>query len=414
MNTQEKIKQLQKHKLLATTLFVFMAIVFVTCTIILKKQNIEWLGFVKAFAEAAMIGALADWFAVTALFHHPLGLKIPHTNLIENSKEKIGNNLGQFVVENFLSPKNIRPYIEKLKISELVSNCLSKENNRKIIISESLKIAQDIITQLDDKEISQYMSEKAKSTIDSLDINKYISKGIRYFVDKNEHQPVITQLSEEITKYISNHKNIIREKVQNNSYSFIPKFIDDKIADKITDGLIDFFNEVAMDKQHELRNEITSKIVDFSNRIEKEKYWVDKIDSMKDTLLSSNKINTISQEIWISVKTNFTNEIQNENGFLIKTIDHQLLSISKKLKDDIAFQEKTDNIVKKTAYLYFLRNRDKFGKLISDTVGNWQGKDLSQKLELEVGKDLQFIRINGTLVGGLVGLIIYTIVHFVI
>jgi uncharacterized membrane-anchored protein YjiN (DUF445 family) len=414
MNTQEKIKQLQKHKLLATTLFVFMAIVFVTCTIILKKQNIEWLGFVKAFAEAAMIGALADWFAVTALFHHPLGLKIPHTNLIENSKEKIGNNLGQFVVENFLSPKNIRPYIEKLKISELVSNWLSKENNRKIIISESLKIAQDIITQLDDKEISQYMSEKAKSTIDSLDINKYISKGIRYFVDKNEHQPVITQLSEEITKYISNHKNIIREKVQNNSYSFIPKFIDDKIADKITDGLIDFFNEVAMDKQHELRNEITSKIVDFSNRIEKEKYWVDKIDSMKDTLLSSNKINTISQEIWISVKTNFTNEIQNENGFLIKTIDHQLLSISKKLKDDIAFQEKTDNIVKKTAYLYFLRNRDKFGKLISDTVGNWQGKDLSQKLELEVGKDLQFIRINGTLVGGLVGLIIYTIVHFVI
>ncbi|MBS1572878.1 MAG: DUF445 domain-containing protein [Bacteroidetes bacterium] len=414
MNTQEKIKQLQKHKLLATTLFVFMAIVFVTCTIILKKQNIEWLGFVKAFAEAAMIGALADWFAVTALFHHPLGLKIPHTNLIENSKEKIGNNLGQFVVENFLSPKNIRPYIEKLKISELVSNWLSKENNRKIIISESLKIAQDIITQLDDNEITQYLSEKAKSTIDLLDINKYISKGIRYFVDKNEHQPVITQLSEEITKYISNHKNIIREKVQNNSYSFIPKFIDDKIADKITDGLIDFFNEVAMDKQHELRNEITSKIVDFSNRIEKEKYWVDKIDSMKDTLLSSNKINTISQEIWISVKTNFTNEIQNENGFLIKTIDHQLLSISKKLKDDIAFQEKTDNIVKKTAYLYFLRNRDKFGKLISDTVGNWQGKDLSQKLELEVGKDLQFIRINGTLVGGLVGLIIYTIVHFVI
>jgi uncharacterized membrane-anchored protein YjiN (DUF445 family) len=233
-------------------------------------------------------------------------------------------------------------------------------------------------------------------------------------VDKNEHQPVITQLSEEITKYIGNHKNIIQEKVQNNSYSFIPKFIDDKIADKITDGLIDFFNEVATDKQHDVRNEITSKIVDFSNRIGEEKYWIDKINSMKDNLLSSNKIITITQEIWISLKLNFTNEIQNENGFLIKTIDHQLLSISKKLKDDIAFQEKTDNIVKKTAYLYFLRNRDKFGKLISDTVGNWQGKDLSQKLELEVGKDLQFIRINGTLVGGLVGLIIYTIVHFVI
>lgn len=126
MNDEAKRKQLRKYKLFATGLFILMAAIFITTTILQKSYSSHWIGYVRAFSEAAMVGALADWFAVTALFRHPLGLPIPHTNLIENSKQKLGDNLGSFVVSNFLSPQNIRPYIQKLKISNFVGEWLGK------------------------------------------------------------------------------------------------------------------------------------------------------------------------------------------------------------------------------------------------------------------------------------------------
>lgn len=140
MNDEIKKKQLRKYKAFATGLFILMAVIFVVMTILQKNNDSHWIGYVRAFSEAAMVGALADWFAVTALFHYPLGLKIPHTNLIQNSKERIGDNLGNFVVGNFLSPPNIRPYILKLKISVFVGEWLSKNKNQELFDTESFSL----------------------------------------------------------------------------------------------------------------------------------------------------------------------------------------------------------------------------------------------------------------------------------
>ena len=148
MTDQEKHRQLRKYKAFATGLFVLMAAVFIITTILQKSDNSHWIGYVRAFSEAAMVGALADWFAVTALFHHPLGLKIPHTNLIQNKKDQIGDNLGSFVVGNFLSPQNIRPYILKVKVSNFVGEWLSKERNQELLISETSVIVLDILNKL--------------------------------------------------------------------------------------------------------------------------------------------------------------------------------------------------------------------------------------------------------------------------
>lgn len=132
MNDEAKRKQLRKYKAFATGLFLLMAVIFIVTTLLQKTNDSHWIGYVRAFSEAAMVGALADWFAVTALFRHPLGLPIPHTNLIENSKQRLGDNLGSFVVNNFLSPQNIRPYIQKLKVSGFVGEWLVKEKNQEI------------------------------------------------------------------------------------------------------------------------------------------------------------------------------------------------------------------------------------------------------------------------------------------
>ena len=412
MNDELKKKQLRNHKLLATGLFLLMAVIFITTTILEKRNPALWIGYIRAFSEAAMVGALADWFAVTALFHHPLGLKIPHTNLIEKSKEKIGDNLGSFVVSNFLSPQNIRPYIQKLKVSNFLGDWLQKEKNSEALVNNLSEIILDIVNKLEDESVVKFIGNKAKEMSDDLKINQILGNGIEYILQKNDHQKLITNLSSQIKNYVLENYEMVRERVKKESYKLIPSFVDEKIAEKITSGLSSYFEEVENDQNHSLRNEITQKILDFSKDLkENPKYEAD-FNALKEDFLKPEKVQQYAQDIWNSLKKTLIDELNAEQSSLKNYVRKNLAEFSENLRTDEKLQHKIDHWIRVTAYKYILRNTNKFGELISETVGNWQGKELSQKLELEVGKDLQFIRINGTLVGGLVGLIIYTIAHF--
>ncbi|NPA09593.1 MAG: DUF445 domain-containing protein [Chlorobi bacterium] len=412
MNDEAKRKQLRKYKTFATGLFVLMAVLFIGTTLLQKTIDSHWIGYVRAFSEAAMVGALADWFAVTALFRHPLGLPIPHTNLIENSKQKLGDNLGNFVVTNFLSPENIRPYIQKLKISNFVGEWLGKEKNQDVLLKNLSDIVLDILNKLDDSEVSRFISNKVSEMTDTIKLNAILGNGINYLLDKNDHQRIITNLSSQIKNYISENDEMIKDRVKKGSYTFIPAFVDNKIADKITTGLSDFFKEIEQDPNHEIRNLITQKIYDFSTELKQDPKWEEEFKNIKNDLLKNDKLNEYSNDIWISIKNTLTKELQDDESSLKKYLSKNLNEFSQNLKNDEVLQKKIDDWVRVTAYKYILKNTHQFGNLISSTVGNWQGKELSEKLELEVGKDLQFIRVNGTIVGGLVGLIIYTIAHF--
>ena len=414
MNDLEKKIQLRKYKMFATGLFVLMAVIFVVMTILEKKNPAHWIGYIRAFSEAAMVGALADWFAVTALFNYPLGIKIPHTNLIENSKERIGDNLGNFVVENFLSPKNIRPYIQKIKISNFVGDWLGKERNQEVLMKEVSNIILDILHKLDDTAVVSFIGKKAKEMSDDLKINQIIGNGIEYILDKKDHQRFITNLSKQIKEYVLNNQEMVKQRVKSESYFLIPKFVDDGIADKITNGLSKYFEEVELDENHSLRAEITQKLYSFSKEIQTDEKWVEEFKAIKNDFLKEEKIQQYSKDIWLSIKKSLSSELEEEQSALKNYIQKNLAELSENLKTDEVFQNKIDHWVRATAYKYILKNTHQFGALISSTVGNWEGKELSAKMELEVGKDLQFIRVNGTLVGGLVGLIIYTVTNFFI
>ena len=414
MTDEEKKIQLRNYKMFATGLFALMAVIFVVMTILEKKNPAHWIGYIRAFSEAAMVGALADWFAVTALFHYPLGIRIPHTNLIENSKERIGDNLGNFVVENFLSPQNIRPYIQKLKISSFVGDWLSKERNQENLMKELSNIVLDILNKLDDTEVVNFIGKKAKEMTDDVKINEIIGNGLDYVLDKNDHQRFITNLSKQIKEYVLNNQKMVKERVKSESFFLIPKFVDDGIAEKITKGLSNYFEEVELDENHSLRAEITQKLYEFSKEIQTEEKWVEEFRSIKNDFLKEEKIQQYSTDIWNSIKKSLSKELEEEQSALKNYLRKNLAELSENLKTDEKFQNKIDNWVRVTAYKYILKNTHQFGALISSTVGNWEGKELSEKLELEVGKDLQFIRVNGTIVGGFVGLIIYTVTEFFI
>ena len=414
MDDVQKRKQLRKYKMIATGLFVLMALIFVIMTVLEKRNPAHWVGYIRGFSEAAMVGALADWFAVTALFHHPLGLKIPHTNLIQNSKERIGDNLGNFVVSNFLSPQNIRPYIQKIRISNMAGEWLAKEKNQQNLVSELSKIILNILYKLDDDSVTGFITKKAREMTDDLKINHIVGNGIQYLVEKQDHQKLITGLAKQIKEYVLNNQDIVKQRVQKESYFLIPKFVDDTIAEKITGGLSKFFEEVENDPSHPLRSEITSKLYALSSELQTEKKWEDEFKNIKNDFLTGDKLHQYSADIWRSIKKSLARELEEEESALKAYLNKNLTELSLNLQTDEKLQYKIDHWVRVTAYKYILKNTHQASSLISSTVGNWEGKELSEKLELEVGKDLQFIRVNGTLVGGLVGLIIYTVSNFFI
>ncbi|MGV4414828.1 DUF445 domain-containing protein [Chryseobacterium sp. T1] len=413
MTDQQKQQQLTRYKTLATGLFLLMAFTFIGMTFLQKHNPSHWIGYIRAFSEAAMVGALADWFAVTALFHHPMGIKIPHTNLIEQSKEKIGDNLGNFVVDNFLAPENIRPYILKLKISGFAGDWIEKDRNQEVFVREASSILLDILQKLDDKEVVKFITNKALELTDSVKINKLVGNGIDYVIQKNDHQKIITNLSAQIKNYIIENETIVTERVEKESYFFVPKSVDRKISEKIVSGLSHYFEEIEQNINHPLRQEITEKILLFADEIKTETKWENEFQSIKDDFLKTEKLTQYAEDIWFSIKKSVINELTEEQSALKIYIKKNLTELATNLKSNEKLQHKIDSWIRVTAYKYILKNTKEAGLLISNTVGNWEGKELSRKLELEVGKDLQFIRINGTIVGGLVGLIIYTIAHFI-
>ena len=412
MNDDQKKQDLRKFKTFATALFLLMVVIFAASTILQKSYENHWLGYIRAFSEAAMVGALADWFAVTALFHHPLGLKIPHTNLIEKSKEKIGDNLGDFVVSNFLSPKNIKPYILKLKISSLAGDWLSKERNQEILMTQITAIILDILHKLDDETVVQFIKSKAIEMTEDFKVNQLLGKGLDYILERDDHQKLITKFATLIKNYILENQDLVQSRVKKESFTLIPKFVDDALAKKITNGLSKYFEEIEQSEQHPLRHEITQKLFQFSSELSINEKWETELQMVKNNFLKDDKMQEYAANIWISIKNTAKKELEEKNSTLKIYVKKNIETFAENLKTDLQLQQKIDQWIRVTAYKYILKNTHQFGELISGTVGNWKGRELSEKLELEVGKDLQFIRVNGTLVGGLVGLIIYTITEF--
>ncbi|ANI87995.1 hypothetical protein A9P82_00870 [Arachidicoccus ginsenosidimutans] len=415
MNTTTDYKsvQLKKHKVIATTFFVVMALIYITSEILLRKNSVSWLGYVKAFSEAAMVGALADWFAVTALFHHPLGLKIPHTNLIEERKKSIGDNLGKFVVENFLSPQTIRPYISKIQVSGYAADWLEKEKNRKMLLTEITKIINNILQKIDDAAVSGFIAQKGEELLNKVEINKVLASALQYVADKKEHEKILDYVLNKAKYYVAENEDLVRARVKKESGILVPGFVDNMLANRITVGIANYLHEIEQDPNHSIRKELTQQLYKFIQQLREEDKWKNELNKLKEGLLSKDNIQKYATDMWNSIKFILLIELSYDGSKLLTYLDKNILSFAQNLKNDETMRKNIDAWFRLNAYKLFLKNVNNVGDLISNTVGNWEGNELSHKLELEVGKDLQFIRINGTLVGGLVGLIIYAITQWI-
>lgn len=409
----DKHAQLRKHKFIATGLFILMAVIYFVLVYLTKHLPQQWMFYVKAFSEAGMVGALADWFAVTALFRYPMGLKIPHTNLIEKSKNRIGENLGSFVTENFLTPSTIRPYIEKLDAMKFVLNWLETPKNQHTVSEQIVSLSHYIITNLDDKTVVDAITKKGIQLLDDLPYHIWLSDGLQYMIKNNEHNKLLDILLPKAKDYVENNRSLIYEKVVEKQP--LLKLVGGKtVTNQLISGITSFLDDVEENPNHPIRTEIEDKLNETALQIKTEQNWKDKINTVKNQFITHEKINQYAEEAWVKLKKETLNKLEDEQSNIRTYIDKELSKWVTSIQENANWQQKINGWIRQMLYKQALKNSKEVSGIISRTVANWDGKELSDKLELEVGKDLQYIRVNGTLVGGLVGVVIYVLTEWLL
>lgn len=407
-----KKNQLRKHKQIATGLFLFMAAVYCVMVYLLKYSPTSWMGYVKAFSEAAMVGALADWFAVTALFRHPMGLKIPHTNLIENKKNAIGDNLGNFVSDNFLTPANIRPYVQKIDVAQLLNNWLQQDKNKQIIETEIIYMAQSVLHGVDNATVISFLKQKAQSGIDTINWQKLTAKGLKYLIDQGKTNRVIALVIPKIQDYIQENRTVIYQQIIEKK-PLLGLIGGHTVTDQLIKGLTTFLTDIYDNEEHKIRIEITHQLQVLITEIESSDSWKEKLNTLIHSFLTPEVINEYTSSFWENAKKEIKAQLHDSNSVLNQYVSNQINQFTINLSTDLELQQKINNWAQTSIYRLALKNSKEVSLVIKNTVEKWDGKELSEKLELEVGKDLQFIRINGTLIGGIVGLFIYIITSWI-
>lgn len=403
-----KQDQLNKYKQLALFLLVGMALVYILMLYLINTTNQNWMHYVKAFSEAGMVGALADWFAVTALFKYPMGIRIPHTNLITNNKDALGRNLGDFVSNNFLTPDTIRPYIEKLSMSEYLNDWISKQKNQQLISLEVNKLIIKLVNNLNDDTVSTFLSNKGFELTEEIKLEKLASTALYYLLEQNEHQRLITVVLPQARNYVENNRELIYKKVVEKQ-PILGLIGGKSVTNQLISGITTFLEEIETNSNHDIRKEITLKLNQIVEDLKEKDDWKEKFDHIKEEFITKEKIEEYAKDIWIRLKQDIIDRLNDDNGTFNQYVKQNLSKLISTFQNDRNVHEKIDKFARQYVYKLVLKNSKEVGTIITNTVKKWDGNEMSQKLELEVGKDLQFIRINGTLVGGLVGLVIYTL-----
>ncbi|MBI5090045.1 MAG: DUF445 domain-containing protein [Actinobacteria bacterium] len=404
----DRARDLRRMKVLATGLLVVVTLVFVVAR---RGDGDGWAGYVEAFAEAAMVGALADWFAVTALFRHPLGLPIPHTAIIPRRKDQIGASLGEFVQENFLTKDLLDERLQRAQVGARLGTWLSNPANAERAsgaVGDVLRGALDVI---DDDAVSGAIEAMVERQIRATPAAPLVGRAIELAIDNGHHQRLLDSTIAALASFLDEHRVTFRERLQHESPWWIPESVDDRIFDKIFNGVHRFLADVGADPNHEVRQSLDRRVADFARRLRTDPELIRKGEVLKDELLEHPDVRAWIQSLWCEVKEALERASLDPDSELRRRLAFSLSQAGGRLRDDAELQRKVDGWVV-SAGGYLVENyRGEVSRMIESTVARWDAESTSRRMELQVGRDLQFIRINGTVVGGLAGLVIHLLTN---
>ncbi len=400
----ERQRGLRKMKAVAATMLVAAALVFVIAKL---HGGDGWVGYVRAFAEAAMVGALADWFAVTALFRHPLGLPIPHTAIIPKRKDQIGRSLGDFVESNFLTHEVLSERLAHAHVGVRLGAWLSQPDNARRA-SEGLGDAlRGTLEVLDDKEVQHGLEGVVRHRIRSTPAAPLVGKAIDLSVEGRHHQRLLDAVLVGLGGFLEDNRATFRNRLDQESPWWVPEPIDDRIFDKIYTAVGRFITDVGGDPNHEIRRSVDIRATAFAQRLKTDPDLLAKGEELKDELLDHPEFRAWIESLWMGAKQGLIDATGDENSEFRLRAAKSLQRLGERLTVEPDLQHKVDRWVERAVGYVVDHYRSEVSDLIATTVERWDGDATAQKMELQVGRDLQFIRINGTLVGGLAGVVIH-------
>ncbi len=403
---EARASELRKMKVLATSMLVLAALIFMVARGF--EEDFGWAGYVRATAEAAMVGALADWFAVTALFKHPLGLPIPHTAIVPRRKNEIGEGLGEFVQSNFLNGDVVGEKLKSVEASKRLGEWMRESANARSMVTEVAGVVSAISDVLaDDDDVKRLVDGLVRDRLSKVPVAPVVGRVIDAGMDGEHHHELYNAVLKGAANFLKDNEGTFRRRMMGESPWWVPEPIDDRIFDKIYGAVMTFLREVDSDPDHHIKQDMDVRSREFADRLRTDDRLIEQGERLKQELIDHPEFQLWTQDLWSSLQRGFGEATQEADSDTRRRIEEALISLADRLVTDDGLRDKVDAWIESIVIYLAEAGRTEIAGLIANTVEGWDAKDTADRIELQVGRDLQFIRINGTLVGGLAGFLIY-------
>lgn len=406
MHEQEQAAQLTRTRTLATGLLVLMAVLFVITRVL--QSRYPYLSFVTAFAEAAMVGALADWFAVTALFRSPLGLPIPHTAIIPRNKDRIGDSLSNFLEYNFITQEVIRHELRGIDFAGVAAGWLAMPENSRTVARQVVRNIPLLLRVIEDDDVRHFMHSRLSAALQHTKFAPAIAEVLKVLVASNHHQALFNHMIGMAASALEHNKPYIRWKIHENSPRWMPKAVDDRFYARLLDAVQSTLDEMR-DEDSEWRLRFHRMTDEFIENLRTSPEYEAKLEAVMGEILGHPLVRNYTIEVWHDIKARLVADAMSPDSHMAAKLEQTLAAFSNDLLRDERVQRKLNQWIRIFATETIVARREAIADLVSRVIRKWDADTMARKLELHVGKDLQYIRINGTLVGGLVGLVLHAI-----
>jgi uncharacterized membrane-anchored protein YjiN (DUF445 family) len=408
LDDPERAADLARMKRLATGLFGLAAAVFLAC-VLLGEEAGPWVGYVRATAEASMVGALADWFAVTALFRHPLRLPIPHTAIIPRKKDQIGASLGAFVQENFLTRAVVEEKLTTIDVPGRLGGFLAAPGRAERLAGDASAVVTALTELLRDEDLEPAVAAIVDRKLHQTPAAPVLARVLELVVEGDRHQEVLSAALRLLARFLQENRVVFRAQLGDASPAWVPDWVDDRVFDRVFSGLQAFLEEVGADPRHELRHSYDARLRVYIHALRTDPDTAVRIEELKKELLEHPAVRTWSGSLWSNAKNAVLTAAADPDSELRTRIAGMIAQLAESLQTDPTLRELVQRHSHSIAGYLVERFSGDLADLVSSTVARWDTEETSRRIELQVGKDLQWIRVNGTVVGGLAGLVIYTV-----
>jgi uncharacterized membrane-anchored protein YjiN (DUF445 family) len=386
-----------------------MAVLFVIAFTL--QEQYPPLAYVRAFAEGGMVGALADWFAVTALFRHPLGIPIPHTAIIPNRKDEIGRNLGEFVETQFLRPDVVRTKLEETGVAARLGAWLSVPEHAERVGEEGSLMAASVLRALSDDDVNDVIEDLARKHLIAPQSGPPLGGWLSRIVESGAHHGAVDLAIDSIGTWLAANHDSFTGLISRRLPGWMPSFAARLVDDTAYNEAVKFIAAAKADPQHPARIAIDGYLNRLADNLQHDPETMARLDDAKATLFDSPRVRELASDAWNTAKAGLLDSLADPQSGLRRRAVQVLSDVGTRLRTDAVLQGRVDARVSDAAVFLVERYGHDIASIITDTVERWDPEETTEKIELMVGRDLQYIRLNGTVVGALAGLLIFTIAH---